>query len=296
LSVAKPKQSLAELCNIWISEKVKAKFDYSSATARQLDIQNFMKAHKSQIAPEQFKTKTIRDSFMPQLKKVFDKFDLDPKTIGLTGKKKLKYNAGLNATVTPDPQVGKVDSSPDKPKQLQTGVPDPNNPDQTLVVPEVFDEKAVSAVFSALFLTFRMAVPDMELLTDEEKETLGKIWKPAFNIYFSNEKWAVIGIPTLATLGIAMPKILAGRKKGKIRKSKEEGLEKQKEIDTKVDNQAKEIEKQKNSKTEIINAPEPQTQTFEKPQIGIVSSTIIPDPNKTLPVLPKPEEKKDESS
>jgi len=69
---AKPKQSLAELCNIWISEKVKAKFDYSSATSRQLDIQNFMKAHKSQIPPEQYKTKTIRDSFMPQLKKVFD--------------------------------------------------------------------------------------------------------------------------------------------------------------------------------------------------------------------------------
>jgi len=278
--VEQKKQSLAELANSWITEKVKSKYDYSTATSRQQDIQNFMNANKDKISEEQFKTKTIRDSFMPQLKKVLARFNIDPKTLGLDSKKKLKYNPKINATITPDPQSGKTDESPkEKPKQIQTGVIDPNT-GQQMVVPEVFDEQAVSAVFSALFLTFRMAVPDMELLTDEEKVTLGKLWKPCFNLYFSQEKWAVIGIPFLATLGIAMPKILEGRKKGKIRKSKEEGLNRQKEIDHKNETQQEEIDKAKKQN----ETKPPEIIPENKPSIGQPSTEITPA---TPPTLPK---------
>jgi len=243
---------LAELCHSWITDKIKSKYDFSTATSRTKDIQNFMQTNKNKISSNQFNLKNIRDSYMIQLKRVLKNMDIDPNSIGLKSKKKLKYNAGINATITPDPQAGKTDTSPDKKNMINTGVPDPANPQVQLQVPEIFDESAVSAVFSALFLTFRLAVPDMELLTDSEKESLGKIWKPAFNMYFSNEKWAMLGIPTIATLGIALPKILEGRKKGKIRKSKEEGNLKQHEIDSKVDNQQKEIQKEKNAKTETL--------------------------------------------
>ena len=279
--VDQKKQSLAELTNNWITEKVKAKYDYSTATSRQQDIQNFMQAHKSQISEEQFKLKTVRDSFIPQLKKVYNRFDIDPKSLGLD-KKKLKYNPKINSTITPDPQSGKTDTSPkEKPTgQIKTGVIDPNT-GQQMVVPEIFDEQAVSAVFSALFLTFRLAVPDMELLTDNEKESLGKIWKPAFNMYFSNEKWAMLGIPTIATLGIALPKILEGRKKGKIRKSKEEGLLRQKEIDGKNETQQQQIDK---AKKENQTKP-PEIIPENKPSIGQISTEITP--TKTTLTLPK---------
>ena len=53
------------------------------------------------------------------------------------------------------------------------------------------------------------------------------------------ENWAIIGIPFLATLGIFIPKIVEARKKKKIRESKEEGLEKQKEIDSKNEQREK---------------------------------------------------------
>jgi len=281
-----PKQSLAELCNTWITEKVKGKFDYSSATARQQDISNFMKANKDKLQPQQQSLKIVRDSYMPQLKRVYDKFGLDLKTIGLGTKKKLKYHAGMNSEITPDPQAGKPDTSK-KPneKVIQTGIIDPNT-GQPMVVPETFDEKAVSAVFSALFLTLRMGIPQMELLTPEEKETLGKMWKPAFNMYFSNEKWAVIGIPLMATMGIALPKMLEGRKQGKILKSKTEGNLKQLEVDSKVENQQKIIQEQK-----VIQTTPTETTPDVIPNIGEISGVITPNPNKETPALPKKEPK-----
>ena len=89
------------------------------------------------------------------------------------------------------------------------------------------------------------------------------------SLYLQNEKLAVIGIPLLSTLGIFIPKALAGRKKGKVRKSKEEGLERQKEIDIKNEHQQEEIEK---IKTETTQPPQDPT----KPKIGEISGEILP--------------------
>jgi len=292
MSQKQNKQSLADYVRFWIDDRIKEKYDYSSATSRQQDIQNFMKAHKDKIPPDQLTTKKIRDSHLPILKVQLDKAGIDPKSLGLQGQKRLRYNPKINATVIPDPQAGKVDSTPNKSAlggaQGVQGVQQGSGGIPVVIAPEVFDEKAVSAVFSALFLTFRMAIPDMELLTDDEKETLGKMWKACFNLYFSTEKWAVIGIPLIATMGIFIPKVTEGRKKGKIRKSKEEGNLKQQEVDTKNESQ------QKNLKTTEVteNLPIP----FEKstPKIGEQRNIIQVDPTvKPKPTLPKDTKKID---
>jgi len=83
---------------------------------------------------------------------------------------------------------------------------------------------------------FRLAYPDLELLTEEEKDALGKMWLPAFNRYLT-EKWAIIGIPFLATVGIFLPKIIAARK-----------IKKEKETEKKEQDQTKQ---QKNSEKKL---------------------------------------------
>jgi len=282
------KTSLAELCRDWIKQKISTKFDYSSATNRKQDISNFISVNKGKLTQSQLKNnKIIRDSFMPILETELGNAGIDPKSLGLrVSNKKLRYNPKINATVTPDPQAGKPDSSPTGKAPVGVAPPVAGAP-PVVVAPEVFDEKAVSAVFSALFLTFRMAVPDMDLLTEEEKDTLGKMWKACFNLYFSTEKWAVIGIPLIATLGIFIPKVTEGRKKGKIRKSKEEGNEKQREIDHKNELQEKNLKT-----TEVTEKKENLPIPFEKtvPKIGEQRNIIVVDPNvvvKPKPTLPK---------
>lgn len=277
MSQQEKKQSLADLCRVWIKAKIQNKYDYSNATNRKQDIQNFITAHKGKLTQTQLKNnKTILDSFMPILQTELGNAGIDPKSLGLRVSKKIKYNPKINAKVTPDPQAGKTDSSPtSKTPVPQGGVPVVVSPDGSPViqVPEVFSKEAVSAVFSALFITFRLAVPDMELLTQEEKNTLGEMWKAAFNLYFSHEKWAVIGIPLIATMGIFIPKVTEGRKKGRIRKSKEEGNLKQKEIDHK--NELTQNEKTK----EVTETAPPQVTT---PKIGETSTSIVlpKDPKK----------------
>lgn len=79
---------------------------------------------------------------------------------------------------------------------------------------EHFDEEGVSASINAFYITIRVAYPELESLSLEEKKSLGKMWVPAFKRYLT-ENWAYIGIPFLATMGMFMPKLVAARSKKK---------------------------------------------------------------------------------
>ncbi len=238
MSEQKPKSSLADLLRAHISRQLNANYDYTLATNRTQDIKNFITENKSKLEKNQQNVNTIRSTMTPLLDAEYIKRDKNPATMNRStkGKKQgLKFNSDLNANITPNAQAGAKDTSP-KP-QMQN---DPNQQIQQPII-QAYTEEGVSATFSALFMTFRLAIPDIELLTKEEKEALGKMWLPAFNLYLQNEKYAVLGIPLMATCGIFLPKILEGRKKGKIRKSKGEGLERQKEIDSQNEDRQKEI-------------------------------------------------------
>ena len=63
----------------------------------------------------------------------------------------------------------------------------------------------------------KLNYPDLENLSEEEKDSLGKIWLPFFNKYLS-DKYSEILIPVFATAGIFLPKITQARK---IKKSKQ---------------------------------------------------------------------------
>jgi len=240
MSSPENKSSLADLLRVHVKKRLDQKFDYSLATNRKQDILDFITENKSKLNESSSQIKNVRASMHNILESELKERGLHPESIGLKknkSKSKLKYNSDMNPVITPSAQAGENDTTPKK--QIQ----DPNQQGLQIMQP-AYDEASVSATFSALFLTFRIAVPDIELLTDDEKSALGKMWLPAFNLYMSNEKWAVIGIPIMASLGIFLPKILEGRKKGKIRKSKLEGNLRQKEIDDKNERQQEQFKKE----------------------------------------------------
>ena len=250
MSSPENKSSLADLLRVHVKNRLDNKFDYSLATNRKQDILDFISENKTKLNPDQQDVKKIRASMHGIIESSLKERGLHPESVGLkknSKNKKLKFNSDMNAKITPSAQAGENDTTPKKPMQQ-----DPNQP--LMQMPQAYDEASVSATFSALFMTFRIAVPDIELLTDDEKTALGKMWLPAFNLYMSSEKWAVIGIPVMASLGIFLPKILEGRKKGKIRKSKEEGNLRQKEIDDKQDAQRKKF-KDESKKIDDLSQP-----------------------------------------
>jgi len=255
----KEKPSLVDLLRNHINQQLQKNYDYSLASNRKQDILNFIENNKSILTKEQLNIKTIRPSHNTALDNCLKNKGIDPQSIGRKSKKP-KFMGDLNAIITPEPQAGTVDQT--QKQKPQAGVTPQAGVDQVQAQVIIFDEKAVSATLNAFFLMFRLGYPDLELLSNEEKESLGKVWLPAFNKYMT-ENWAIIGIPLLATFGIFIPKIVEARKKKKIRESKEEGLEKQKEIDSKNEQREKSI------KTVIQEKPTAQT-----PEIGILKTKI----------------------
>jgi len=241
----KNKPSLADLLRNHINANLAKNFDYSLATNRKQDILNFIESHKLVLDKHQQKIDTIRPSHNTALEKCLKNKGIDPASIGRS-KRTPKFSGDLNATITPAPQAGAVDTT------VKTGTPvqGVDQTGQVIVQPQVmiFDEKSVSATLSAIFLMFRFAYPDLELLTDEEKDSLGKVWLPAFNKYLT-ENWAIIGVPLFATAGIFLPKLIKARKAKQMREGKGETKAKQQEIDSKLKERADQIKKDQEEKT-----------------------------------------------
>jgi hypothetical protein len=268
-------KQLAPLLREHIQKNIDSKYDYTTATARKMDIQNFMEINKD-VLEKDITLNKVRSSHDPILKQLWKKSgNAEVLERQHKGKNKLKFNGDMNrGNIDPKPQKGKNDESPDTkptPQGLEQPIPQ--------VAIQAYSVEAVSATFSALFLTLKTAFPQMEDLTDDEKKALGEMWQPAFNLYLQNEKLAVIGIPILSTLGLFVPKVLDARKKGKIAKSKEEGLERQREIDLKNENREKQIKEE--IKTRGVTEIPEQTKEQTKPKIGESRDSLV---------LPKKEE------
>jgi len=201
------KNSLADLLRNHIREQLNQNYDYSLASNRKADIEIFISRNQNNLDKKQT-SKAIRPSHSKILDEQLKNKGIDPKSLGRTPKKP-RFNSDLKPNITPEPQAGVVDSSPKKgapPVAGQAGV--------VQVVPETFDQKAVSASINSLYLMLRTVYPDLELLSDEEKESLGALWKSAFNKYLT-DNFAEIVIPLMATFGIFAPKIIEARKKKK---------------------------------------------------------------------------------
>jgi len=273
----KGKKSLADLLRNHIREQLAQNYDYSLASNRKADIEIFIQRNSMNLDKKQTAI-TMRPSHDRILDEQLKNKGIDPKSLGRVSKKP-RFNSDLKPTITPEPQAGVVDTSP-KPKAgdpVQQGGLVP-------VVPETFDTKAVSASINSLYLMLRTVYPDLELLSDEEKDSLGALWKSAFNKYLT-DSFAEIIIPLMATFGIFAPKILEARKKKKLKsntikktvsETQKEDLEKIKKEVVEKDTKEKEASSQEQQK---IKEQVAQNEKMPKtPVLGQVDTEIhIPE-------------------
>jgi len=203
------KKSLADLLRNHIREQLAQNYDYSLKSNRKADIEIFIQRNQMNLDKKQT-GKSIRPSHDKILDEQLKNKGIDPASLGRTPKKP-RFNSDLKPNITPEPQAGVVDSSP-----KTKGTPPVGQAGVVQVVPETFDVKAVSASINSLYLMLRTVYPDLELLSEEEKDSLGALWKSAFNKYLT-DNFAEIIIPLMATFGIFAPKILEARKKKKER-------------------------------------------------------------------------------
>lgn len=210
------KKTQSDLLREHIGLKLDQKYDYSLASNCSADISSFVEKNPDR----KFNTKQVRPNHYKILNQVLKERGIDPKAIGRKTKT-LKFNSDLNANITPNPVQGKVENKnqPDseqkkikldkdgKPITETNAAPPPHNY-------EHFDAEGVGATFQAFLMMFRIALPEMEGLTPEEKQTLGRMWLPAFQRYLT-ENWAYIGVPFMGTMGMLLPKIVEARKKHK---------------------------------------------------------------------------------
>ena len=274
------KKTLADLLRNHIRDQLNQNYDYSLKSNRKADIEIFIERNKKDLNKSQT-TQTIRPSHGVILDECLKNKGIDPSSLGRTSKKP-KFNSDLKPTITPEPQAGVADSSPKSkggtPVQVgQAGV--------VQVVPETFDVKAVSASINSLYLMLRTVYPDLELLSDEEKESLGALWKTAFNKYLT-DNFAEIIIPLMATFGIFAPKILEARKKKKLREGSIKKLTdtQKKDIqELKKDIEQKTVKENKDSSQEqqkIKQMIDQNDQLPKTPVLGEVSTKInVPKEN-----------------
>ena len=125
----------------------------------------------------------------------------------------------INATIKPEPQKSPIEKHPVDIVNEEI-VQQNLQPIQTQfqIKNEHIEPESIEAVFEGLWAGLRLWWP-LDDLTKEEKKALGGMWIPAFRKYLT-EKWAIIGIPLSATLGIIMPKIANARKEARDKKKK----------------------------------------------------------------------------
>ena len=121
-------------------------------------------------------------------------------------------NVDMKATIKPKPQSFAFEKSPTDivNEEIQQELVVQQVQGQSQIKNEHIDPVAVESTFEGLWIILKLKWP-LEDLTNEERQTLGRIWLPIFQRYL-NEHWAYIGLPFLVTVGIFGKHIIVARR------------------------------------------------------------------------------------
>lgn len=206
--------SIGDLLRDYIDKLLDDDYDFSYASKRREAMHTFCELHKD----KGFKPEIIRTYFRKILTKCLREKGQDPRPTG-AGKKGLRFVPDMQAYIQPEPQPEAY--SPEKVPEEQEQKPLALKP-----IIENISNESIGAFFAGLFFFLKIWYTELEGLTEQEKESLAEMWKPAFQKYLS-EKFALIVVPTIATIGMFAPKLYKARK---LKKEKEtHGPEKRKE-------------------------------------------------------------------
>ncbi len=214
--------------------------DYKNSFATEEGRNKFFKDFCEVQDDNIFDYKNDRSLFNKQLKKVMHEKGYKPKSFGLETNVPYSFddmitdaaerrihdeNKSGEIQETPtmvikkDPQIkGKKfidineDAKPNEPVLTIT------EPDWLYLTPEIVGE-----MINGFWLLLKIKWPILEDLTEEEKESIGRLWIPAAKKYLP-EWWFVIGWPTLYTVALLVSRILDARRKQKEREKRKQKL------------------------------------------------------------------------
>ena len=212
--------SQADLLRSHIEKRIDENYDYSKPSMKKNDIKEFVNAH-----PELNKTEEkIRKHYSEILKQVAGQKGKTPEELGIKRPRitstMAQQDSDMDVSIEARPQseilVGAPPVVAQSPTEEQPEVPVLNS-----VKKGNHDEKAVVAALTAFYLILKTGfAPLAELLTDDEKDSLGKLGKPVFDRFFGENEDMVICF--LGIGGVFVPKLSKGRKLKKERKELEE--------------------------------------------------------------------------
>jgi len=207
--------SQADLIREDIETKISENYDFSKTSFKQQAVNAFIKKN-----PE---LNTDFDKAKKSYYKILKEFEKQKGLQVASNKKRLlkpnpeMLNNDMETTINPVPQIS------NQPQLLQ-----PQIVEQQQINPKNkgnHDEKAVSAALTAFYLVLRTGfAPEAELLSDDEKTSLGKLGKPIFDRFFGENEELIVCF--LGIGGVFVPKLAKGRKIKKEKTSKEKQKEK----------------------------------------------------------------------
>jgi len=121
----------------------------------------------------------------------------------------------INATIRPEPQDVILEKYPVEiiNEEITEQIQNSQVTSQLQIQSEYIDPESIEFAFEVLWMLLKLKWP-LESLTQEQKESLGRIWLPAFRKYLTKH-WAYIGIPLISTIGIFGINIIESRDKKK---------------------------------------------------------------------------------
>ncbi len=207
-------KSKAELIAEHLNKQLDAKVDLTSLEGRKKDFVLLSQNNKD--------TTFTKPHYLDILKRELKKRNIDAKAFGLTSKTPTFVRKTSDMKTTLEAHPSKVSQKQEKSKDTREIIKmkTSTTADQE-EIQEVMDEirinyteKNVAVTIKAIYNVLKIRYPEIEDLTDEEKEILGELWLPAFQKYFA-DKYFILIIPFIATLSLITPKIHKAKKKAK---------------------------------------------------------------------------------
>ena len=213
--------SQADLIREHIVKQLSNGVDYKNRSTKKADIKEFMASHPELKSNE----KKISDHFGKILKEIAKDNKISKQQVGIIERKPTvnpaMINSDMQATIEARPQSEILVGAPSQVVQPQIA----GEQQQQLQNPMSankgnHDEKAVAAAITAFYLILRTGfAPEAELLSDDEKESLGKLGKPVFDRFFGENEDLIVCF--LGIGGVMVPKLAKGRKLRKEKQAKE---------------------------------------------------------------------------
>jgi hypothetical protein len=204
--------------------------EYKNSFTTEEGRNNFFKEFCEAQDDKIFDYKEDRSLFNKQLKKIMRKKGYKPKSFGLESNVPYSFDDMITDAaerrLDDENTSGDVQESPTlavkkgpRTKKFININEDAksNEPVLTITEPDwsYFTPEMVGELINGFWMLLRIRWPILEELTEEERESLGRLWIPAAKKYLP-EWWIVIGWPSLYTLALVVSRILDARRKQKL--------------------------------------------------------------------------------